>query len=67
MAAQVIEMVMQTQKAKDVSEVRGWARKVGRFLLNAPTADIRVGTTQSVITEEQTRTEPSTGDEDDVA
>jgi hypothetical protein len=47
MAAQVIEMVMQTQKAKDVSELRGWARKVGRFLLNSPTMEVRQGTSQS--------------------
>jgi KAP family P-loop domain len=38
MAAQVIETLMRTQKTNDVSELRGWARKVGRFLLNAPTA-----------------------------
>jgi hypothetical protein len=34
MAAQVIEALMQSQKAKDVSELRGWAQKVRRFLLN---------------------------------
>jgi hypothetical protein len=32
-AAQVLETLMRTQKAKDVSELRGWARRVGRFLL----------------------------------
>lgn len=37
MAAKVIETMMRTQKAKDVSELRGWARNVGRFLLNSPT------------------------------
>jgi hypothetical protein len=42
MAAQVIETVLRTQKAKNVSELRGWARKVGRFLLNGPSADQRV-------------------------
>jgi len=67
MAAQVLEMVMQTQKAKDVSEVRGWARKVGRFLLNAPTTDIRVSLTQLASTEEQTRAESSSSEEDEVA
>jgi hypothetical protein len=36
MAAQVIEVLMRTQKAKDVSELRNWASKVGRFLLNSP-------------------------------
>jgi tRNA A37 threonylcarbamoyladenosine biosynthesis protein TsaE len=45
MAAQVIETIMQTQKAKDVSELRGWARKVGRFLLNGPAANLRLGGT----------------------
>jgi hypothetical protein len=34
MAAQVIEALMQSQKAKNVAELRGWARKVRRFLLN---------------------------------
>ncbi len=43
MAARVIETLMRTQKAKDVSEVRGWARKVGRFLLNGPAAGLRLG------------------------
>jgi hypothetical protein len=33
-AAQVIETIMRTQNAADVSELRGWARKVGRFLLH---------------------------------
>jgi len=42
MAAQVIEALMRSQKAKNVSELRGWARKVGRFLLHgAP--DTRMG------------------------
>jgi hypothetical protein len=39
MAAKVIETLMQSQKTNDVSELRGWARKVGRFLLNSPSAD----------------------------
>ena len=39
MAARVLETVLRTQKAKSVAEIRGWARKVGRFLLNRPTAD----------------------------
>ena len=44
MAAQVIETLMRTQKAKDVSELRGWARKVSRFLLHSHVADLqRVG------------------------
>ena len=55
MAAQVIETVMQTQKAKDVSELRGWARKVGRFLLSGPEADLRLGGTQPVTTRPQTQ------------
>jgi tRNA A37 threonylcarbamoyladenosine biosynthesis protein TsaE len=53
MAAQVIEMVMQTQKAKDVSELRGWARKVGRFLLNSPSMEVRYGTSQSFTAPQQ--------------
>lgn len=40
MAAQVLETLMRTQKADDLSELRGWARRVGRFLLQGPT-DIR--------------------------
>jgi tRNA A37 threonylcarbamoyladenosine biosynthesis protein TsaE len=40
MAAKVIEFVMRTQKANDVSELRGWASNVGRFLLNSPTGVI---------------------------
>jgi hypothetical protein len=36
MAAQVLETLIRTQKAKDVSELRGWARRVGRFLLQGP-------------------------------
>jgi hypothetical protein len=39
MASQVLETLMRTQKAKDVSEIRGWARQVGRFLLRGPTED----------------------------
>lgn len=35
-AAQVIETIMRTQNATDVSELRGWARKVRRFLLHGP-------------------------------
>lgn len=35
-AAQVLETLMRTQKPKDVSELRGWARRVGRFLLRGP-------------------------------
>lgn len=41
MASRVIETLMRTQKrAKDVSELRGWARKVGRFLLKGPAAEL---------------------------
>jgi hypothetical protein len=40
-AAQVIETIMRTQNAADVSELRGWARKVGRFLLHGPIAEQR--------------------------
>jgi len=36
MAAQVLETLMRTQKADDVSELRGWARRVRRFLLQGP-------------------------------
>jgi len=49
MAAQVIEMVMQTQKAKDVSELRGWARKVGRFLLNSPVMEVKQSPSQGTV------------------
>ena len=37
-AAQVLEMVMRTQKSDDISELRGWASKVGRFLLQGSTS-----------------------------
>jgi hypothetical protein len=43
MAAQVVEMLMQTQNAKDVAELRGWARKVRRYLLSAQSADLQLG------------------------
>jgi KAP family P-loop domain len=46
MAAQVIETLMRTQKAKNVSEIRGWARKVGRFLLNSAAPTLRPGGAQ---------------------
>jgi hypothetical protein len=36
MAAQVLETLMRTQKPKGMSELRGWARNVGRFLLRGP-------------------------------
>lgn len=36
MAAQVLETLLRTQKSRDVSELRGWARKVGRFMLQGP-------------------------------
>jgi hypothetical protein len=34
MAARVIETLMRTQRSESVSELRGWARTVGRFMLN---------------------------------
>ena len=34
MAAQVVETLMRTQRAQNVSELRGWARNVSRFLLH---------------------------------
>jgi hypothetical protein len=37
MAAKVLETLMRTQRGADASELRGWARKVGRFLLQGPT------------------------------
>jgi KAP-like P-loop domain-containing protein len=37
-AAQVLETIRRSQNAADVSELRGWARKVGRFLLHGPKA-----------------------------
>jgi len=40
-AARVLETLMRTQKAKDVSEIRGWARSVGRFLLQGPASTVR--------------------------
>jgi hypothetical protein len=40
-AAQVIETVMRTQDRTDVSDLRGWARKVGRYLLHGPIAESR--------------------------
>lgn len=39
-AAQVIETVMRSRQAANVSELRGWARKVGRFLLHGPTGSM---------------------------
>ena len=57
MAAQVIETVMQTQKAKDVSELRGWARKVGRFLLNGPAANLRLSGTPPAVATPQAQAE----------
>jgi hypothetical protein len=41
MAANVIETITRTQKTTSVSELRGWARHVGRFLLNSPTAAVK--------------------------
>ncbi|CAN7773424.1 KAP family NTPase [Variovorax sp. LjRoot175] len=41
MAAQVLETLVRTQKARDVSELRGWARRVSRFLLQGPTVALQ--------------------------
>lgn len=41
MAANVIETITRTQKTTNVSELRGWARHVGRFLLNSPIAAVK--------------------------
>lgn len=41
MAAQVLLMVMRTQRAGNVAELRGWARRVGRFLLHGPAEALR--------------------------
>lgn len=54
MAAKVIETLMRTQRTKDVSELRGWARKVGRFLLNSPSADVLTVRPHTLPTEPET-------------
>jgi len=41
MSAQVLETLMRTQRTNDASELRGWARKVGRFLLQGSTEYLR--------------------------
>jgi hypothetical protein len=41
MSAQVLETLMRTQRSSDVSELRGWARKVGRFLLQGTPESLR--------------------------
>jgi hypothetical protein len=43
MAARVIETLIRTRRATNVSELRGWARKVRRFLLDGPATDGRRG------------------------
>ena len=43
MAAQVIEMLTRTHPGADVSDIRGWAGQVGRFLLKGPSLDGRLG------------------------
>lgn len=54
-AARVIETVMRTQRAKDISELRGWARKVGRFLLHGSFAEFRrAGLRQPAVPEQAT-------------
>ena len=40
-AAQVLEMLMRTQKSDDISELRGWASNVGRFLLQGSNTVLR--------------------------
>lgn len=40
MAARVLETLIRSQKMKNVAELRGWARKVGRFLLDRPAAHL---------------------------
>jgi len=47
-AARVIETLMRTQKTSNVSELRGWARKVGRFLLHSPSEKVRLENMASV-------------------
>jgi hypothetical protein len=42
-AAQVVEAIMRSQKAMNVAELRGWARKVGRFLLSGPGGERSTG------------------------
>jgi hypothetical protein len=48
-AAQVLETIMRTQNATDVAELRGWARKVGRFLLHGPIAEQRAAQTPPAV------------------
>lgn len=57
MAAKVIEMVMGTQKAEHVRELRGWAHNVGRFLLSWPVAASRAQRTQPAAGAEEPREE----------
>jgi len=47
-AAQVLETLMRTQKANDVSELRGWARSVGRFLLQGPAGIAHAGRGEAI-------------------
>jgi hypothetical protein len=42
LAARVLETLMRTQKARDIAELRGWARRVGRFLLQGPREFVQV-------------------------
>jgi hypothetical protein len=50
MAAQVIEVVLRSQRAKDIRELRDWTSNVGRFLLNSPLDQManRMNSTQLV-------------------
>jgi hypothetical protein len=41
MAGQVIEVVLRSQKAKDIRELRNWTANVGRFLLKSPLSEER--------------------------
>jgi hypothetical protein len=52
-AARVIETLMRTQRAKDVSELRGWARKVGRFLLHRPIEELHLVTPMPIPTPQE--------------
>jgi hypothetical protein len=52
-AARVIETLMRTQRAKDVSELRGWARRVGRFLLHRPIEELHLVTPVPIANPEQ--------------
>lgn len=60
-AARVIETLMRTQKIKDVSELRGWARKVGRFLLHGPSEEFHSAKASSMQPPQQAKSEVHDG------